>query len=194
MNTFFTSDLHLGHPKVIQYSERPFKDVKEMDEALINNWNSVVSNVDKIFVLGDFSFHKAQENEKILKRLKGQKFLIKGNHDHKNLIPSKGFQWVSPLETVKVGDDIVVLCHFPILSWDRMHYGSWMLHGHCHGGLRLPRELINAKIMDVGVDSIATELRLERRQENYRPVEFEEVKAMRRNSVSCSVDYHNVRS
>ena len=38
-----------------------FEEVEELDEALIDNWNSVVTNVDKISILGDFSSHKAQD-------------------------------------------------------------------------------------------------------------------------------------
>lgn len=48
--------------------------------------------------------------------------------------------------------------------------------------------------MDVGVDSVAPILGIDGAQENYRPIEFEEIKAYRRNTAACSVDYHNVRS
>lgn len=36
MKTWFTSDLHFGHANVIGYSSRPFADVEEMNEALVN--------------------------------------------------------------------------------------------------------------------------------------------------------------
>ena len=50
---WFTSDLHLGHRNVIKFCNRPFENEKEMNEKLIENWNSVVDEKDIIFVLGD---------------------------------------------------------------------------------------------------------------------------------------------
>ena len=56
-NMFFTSDTHWGHANSIKYCNRPFIDVVEMDEQLIDNWNSVVKANDEVWQLGDFSFY-----------------------------------------------------------------------------------------------------------------------------------------
>ena len=52
---FFIADTHFGHSEIMNYENRPFSSVEEMDNTIISNWNSVVSDNDKVFVLGDLS-------------------------------------------------------------------------------------------------------------------------------------------
>lgn len=81
-NLWFTSDLHLGHKNVIKFCDRPFADVKEMSEKIIENWNNIVNDDDIVFILGDvFWFNDSQTIKKILNRLKGIIYIIPGNHD-----------------------------------------------------------------------------------------------------------------
>lgn len=54
-HTFFTSDTHFGHANIINLCNRPFKDVNHMNDMLVENWNSVVSDDDTVFHLGDFA-------------------------------------------------------------------------------------------------------------------------------------------
>lgn len=58
---YFISDLHLGHENIIKYCSRPFVNVNEMNEALIENWNKCVNRNDKIFVLGDFALSNRED-------------------------------------------------------------------------------------------------------------------------------------
>lgn len=44
---FFTADLHLGHENIIKLCQRPFKNIEQMDNALIQNWNAVVKEEDE---------------------------------------------------------------------------------------------------------------------------------------------------
>ena len=78
---FMIADTHFGTDSIRRYENRPFESVQEMDEALIQNWNRVVSEGDTVYVLGDFSSYGKEENKALLKRLKGTKILIMGNHD-----------------------------------------------------------------------------------------------------------------
>ena len=79
----FTSDLHLGHRNVIKFCNRPFENEKEMNEKLIENWNSVVDEKDIIFVLGDtFWFNDSHVIKKVLNKLNGIIYIIPGNHDN----------------------------------------------------------------------------------------------------------------
>ena len=83
---YFTSDLHFSHYNIIKYCNRPFESVDKMNNILINNWNKIVKENDEVYILGDITLG---DNEKYLNRLKGSKYLIKGNHDkirtHENL-------------------------------------------------------------------------------------------------------------
>jgi len=78
---WFSSDQHFWHANVIQYCNRPFKSVEEMNEKLIANWNSVVKPEDTVYCLGDFSL-AFRSVELYSHRLLGNKMLVPGNHDH----------------------------------------------------------------------------------------------------------------
>ena len=79
--TWFISDTHFGHANILEYERkaRPFENLSEMHEAIIERWNNVVHKFDKVFHLGDFCF--GRDNVSIAARLNGQKRLIMGNHD-----------------------------------------------------------------------------------------------------------------
>ena len=79
---YFTSDTHFFHKKVIEYCNRPFRDVEQMNEYLVYAWNTVVMEQDAIVnFVGDFSFGTTDQTKEIFGRLKGRKRLIVGNHD-----------------------------------------------------------------------------------------------------------------
>lgn len=72
MRRFIISDTHFGHANIIDYCNRPFRDVFDMDETLIRNWNEVVGKDDLVYHLGDFAFHKDKEDLMgLLSRLHG---------------------------------------------------------------------------------------------------------------------------
>ncbi len=76
---FFTADLHFDDKNIILYENRPFENVNEMNNKLVENWNSVVSINDEVYVVGDFGGNGREEN--ILSMLNGVKYIVKGNHD-----------------------------------------------------------------------------------------------------------------
>ena len=66
---YFTADTHFGHENVIRFCRRPYATAAEMDEALIDNWNSRVKGNDTVFILGDM-FFRSDNAEEILRCLK----------------------------------------------------------------------------------------------------------------------------
>lgn len=190
-NIFFCSDFHLYHKNVIAFDKRPFLfdksigypdnlkdksnlDVTSMNETIINNWNDVVGNNDIVFFLGDFCWRGKQAHQEILDKLNGKIYFIMGNHDQYKIIKSlNGLEMVSDYIDLSViygekGTDKVDIClmHYPIFSWNKRRYGSYMLHGHCHGNLiKSNPELYKGKIMDIGCNLT-----------DYKPINFWEVK------------------
>lgn len=137
---YYISDLHFFHTNVLRFDKRPFSSMEEMNEKLVENWNSVVSDEDTVYFLGDFSFGKNPETIEILKSLKGHKVLIKGNHDGKYL-KDKNFTncWEGIYDILEVKDTLygkpinITLCHYPILSFkSRYREESFHFYGHLH--------------------------------------------------------------
>lgn len=110
---FFTADQHFDHERIIEYCDRPFRTVKEMNEALIENWNSVVQKNDKVFVLGDFALSNRENIIKYGKALRGNKVLILGNHDRasKSVYLEAGFQDI--IKYPILWADFYILSHAP---------------------------------------------------------------------------------
>ena len=129
----YISDLHIGHGNVLKFDQRPFFTLDEMHETIIKNWNSVVNKNDDVYILGDFAW-KNDVGLEVLKHLKGNKFLILGNHDRLNADMEKQFVWVKEMETIKDGENHVVLCHYPLAHWRNADYGYIHLYGHIHAG------------------------------------------------------------
>lgn len=76
------SDTHFGHDNIIRYCGRPFENSKEMDEKILENWNSVVKPGDIVYHLGDVYFNKGRSDwGPFFAKLIGSKRLILGNHD-----------------------------------------------------------------------------------------------------------------
>jgi calcineurin-like phosphoesterase family protein len=155
MNTFFISDLHLNHGNIIKFCPRtrPYASIEDMNADLIAKWNSVVTNSDTVYFLGDFAFKTKDDGlRSFYLALRGQKHLIVGNHDH---TPTRKLPWASVehYKLLKFGDQKVVLFHYPIMpgQWDTAHYGSILLYGHVHGE---PQYTSPVRAFDMGVDAI----------------------------------------
>lgn len=163
MQNFYIADLHFGHENIIKHSKRPFSSVEEMDNTLIDNWNSVVSDDDNVYILGDLCFKFRLPPVECLKKLKGHKHLILGNHDRiiENEYEQKGSY--PYLETVthylELSDNgrKVVLFHYPMAEWNGFYHDSILLYGHIHNNTKTEAFKIMQNIpnaYNVGADII----------------------------------------
>jgi len=154
-NTFFTSDTHFHHKKILEYCpNRKGSTVEEMNELLIQAWNDKVRPEDTVYHLGDVSFGRHEETRDVLWRLNGTIHLILGNHDKSLVGGGNAFRFKTTQEykTLKLDGKHIVLFHFPIESWDRQSYNSWHLHGHCHGQTSHRHKIVLNR-MDIGIDT-----------------------------------------
>lgn len=177
----FTADPHFFHRGVIQYANRPFIDVTDMNNALVTNWNSVVGQDDIVFLLGDVSFGRTIETVELLCALNGTVHLIRGNHDPKHMSSAVKGRFASIHDLLEIDAEEpggtpqrITLCHYAMRVWNRHHYGAWQLHGHSHGNLEpIGRQL------DVGVDC-----------HGYKPISYDTVKSIIMSRPVHTVDHH----
>ena len=118
---FLTSDLHFNHKNILAYESesRPFENIPEMNEALIANWNNVVSNEDDVWVLGDFFMGQLMDIGSILSRLNGKIHLVRGNHDTKNRLTFYEYEFgidIHDIAYINYKGRFFILCHFPLAS------------------------------------------------------------------------------
>lgn len=156
---YYIADLHLGHTNIIRLSKRPYTTIDEMDKDLIDKWNSVVSDNDDIYIVGDLIFRTNKGYEYYLKQLKGKKHLIIGNHDHK-MLKQKGidkyFESIDDLLMINDDKYTIVLCHYPLAEWPNFYRGAYHFFGHIHNNKNEAYEIMkNVKnSYNVGVDVI----------------------------------------
>lgn len=168
-NILFTSDTHYFHDNIIKYCNRPYKDVDEMNWALVKNWNDKVRPEDTVYHLGDVAFRfqeKFEEICNILRNLNGKKILILGNHDKHIQKMGNMFDmhmpyiWHDVIKGPIMLNPRVSMNHYP--EWDAqfLSSGGWVLHGHEHND----NSNRPYRMLDVGVDA-----------QNYSPISYEEI-------------------
>ena len=137
---YYIADCHFGHSAVLRFDHRPFSCVEEMEEIIVMNWNAVVKPGDTVHILGDFCWGKSDEWLRILRRLKGDKVLILGNHDLKQYPPELRRMFADIKEYKEIVDNgynnegrKVILSHYPMPFFKHANnHKYFMLHGHVH--------------------------------------------------------------
>ena len=140
---YYIADCHFFHNSLnYQMDCRGFADAEEMNAYMIEKWNKKVRWNDEVVILGDFSYGKAEETNKVLEQLKGILCLVEGNHDqfgHRKGYNAARFKWIRPYTELNDNNRKVILCHYPILCYNGQYrvdeQGNphvWMLYGHVH--------------------------------------------------------------
>lgn len=168
---FFISDTHFFHKNIIKLCDRPFKDVDDMNNTIIHNWNNIIPKDGIVFHLGDFSYRgDLKAIKQLIPKLNGKIHLIFGNHDNK--IKSndclKLFTSYAPMREIMIIEKdrsyMLTLCHYEMKSWNQKHRGSWHLFGHYH--------IKSPEYKDE--NSLSTLVNLE--FNNYNPFPFSQIK------------------
>lgn len=179
VKTWFIADTHFSHAGILYFHperrdacgitlEELQADkqaaVEKHDEWLINLWNTTVAKCDNVYILGDFCLGNKERTEYILKRLKGRKYLIRGNHDKSCNGLDNYFEWVGDIKEVKFTNNqydfidqnetfCVECCHYPMLTWNRKPHGTVCLCGHTHGSIDSYNLESEELRVDVGLDA-----------------------------------------
>lgn len=163
---WFTSDWHIDHANIIKYCFRPFDDVSQMNNAILNNVNTLVMPDDRLFNLGDVAF-KSIDFAALKARINCKNvFVVAGNHDRERVL--RRWFTVLPAEYMYQDEDYrIVLSHYRMDVWEHAHHGAGHLYGHSHGKLA-PKVGPDGKglaCFDIGVDIWG-----------YRPLNLSQVK------------------
>ena len=171
--TLFTSDLHLGHNNIVNLCKRPFADVEEMDEVLIENWNRKVKKNDVVYLAGDVVWDK-KKVAYYMEQLSGKKILVAGNHDStwiKREECQKYFEDIVPYLEVHLNGHPITMCHYPMLEWRSSREESkrklgYLIHGHIHNRIadEYRQLFLQFNALNAGVDI-----------NGYAPVTFDEM-------------------
>ena len=168
---YFTSDTHFCHNKDFCYEPRGFKTIEEMNEKIFNNWNSIVTDEDDVYHLGDVMLNDDIQGMMYLKNLKGKIHIIRGNHDTDTRVERykqlNNVVEITYATIIKYGKVHLYLCHYPTLTANYDDDKPWHknlvnLFGHTHQQENFYNN--NPYMYHVGVDS-----------HNCEPIEIEEI-------------------
>jgi len=162
---FFIADLHFGHNNIIKFTDhhdgtklRPFDTLEDMEDAMVQMHNEIVSPIDKVYMLGDIAL--TQQGLDKVKQMNGIKILVKGNHDTLKL--HKYAEVFNDIRGCHVSNGLV-FTHIPIHPSQLGRFGC-NVHGHLHA-----TSVWKDGARDPGFLCVSAE------QTGLRPIEFEDV-------------------
>ncbi len=159
MNYWWTSDYHFSYHNIIRYCARSFKDVEEMNEAIIRRHNERVKPGDAVFFLGDFVSKGGNKMVSELEnKLNGKFIFIQGNHDNSNSLKTSITKMY-----LYYGSKNICMAHRPEHADPSVPLN---LCGHGHERYKVKRLNEDSLIANVSVDVW-----------DFYPVDFNQIKA-----------------
>ena len=165
MGIYFSSDLHFNHDREFVWGARGFSNVEEMNEAIIERFNSVIKPGDILYLLGDSALGGGEKatleaNKALIERLSGEIHMVRGNHDTNPRVEM--YQSChNVVEAVKWADMLkykgyhFYLSHFPTMTGnlekETLKQCTCNLFGHTHQTSNFYMDM--PYLYHVGVDS-----------------------------------------
>lgn len=169
-NYWFSSDWHLSHKSIKEKLRPQFSSIEEMDDTIITNMFQNVSKGDQFYFLGDMILGRNKDSLKKVIDLKNKNKIhfhwIIGNHDKK--LSKYFFEFcdsVVHIKNIKINNQKITLCHYPMISWNCSHYGAWQLFGHHH-----------CKNHGGPVPIMGKQINVNCEFHNFKPLTFEQIK------------------
>lgn len=157
MNIWVLSDTHFGHANILKFKRedgsplRSFANPDEMDEYMIERWNSVVKPSDHVYHLGDVAMRR--EHIRLIGRCNGHKRLVRGNHDiykTKDYLP-----YFEEIYGIRVLDNLI-FTHIPIHP-DSLGRFTANIHGHIHANKSPEGPYCNVSVEAIDYTPVALE-------------------------------------
>lgn len=172
-NIWVISDTHFNHENILKFIDgttgrqiRPkFDSVEQMDEFMIENWNTSIKNGDLVYHLGDVFIGDREKFKKIWPKLNGSKRLVVGNHDDIKFLCAGGF-FKKVYESRIFRHERLIFTHRPAHE-TQMEVGAapglgtklFNVHGHIHQNPSPPGAYFNVSVENT----------------NYKPVHIDEL-------------------
>lgn len=149
-SVFLVSDTHFGHTGVCRFTRndgvtklRPWDSAEEMDEAMVKAWNDRVKPTDKVYHLGDVVINRKALG--IMRRLHGDKVLIRGNHDiFKDTDYREHFRELRAYHVMNG----LILSHIPVHEASLGRFGC-NIHGHLHANRVMKARGVDARTGEI---------------------------------------------
>lgn len=155
-NVFFIADTHFGDERILKYENRPFESSKQMDNVLVNNWNTAVSDNDIVFHLWDIWEYS------LMSELNGKKYLVKWNHETNDNGYYRKLWFIEVYDMPVIFQNFWILSHEPLYVNANIPYANIFAHVH----LDPKYKTVSEQSFCVSCDRIG-----------FKPISFAEIKA-----------------
>lgn len=155
-NIWFISDTHFNHDNILKFTDKAgayirskFSNVEEMNEYIVDRWNSVVKDGDIVYHLGDVYFGHRDAAKELVKRLHGRKRLIVGNHD--NIVEIAQLKMFQKIQLWRMFPEFnILLTHVPVHESTLEMKKLINIHGHIHQNTSPKGSYINVSCEVIG--------------------------------------------